>query len=178
MLGRLAALHRELIEQEPDAVGLHCGHLPTGAPADPAAAHFAFARSEPMRRPVTAVTRRELLHGGEVLAGERPGALLLPVSDAALHAFVRAGLRDYWHPITARPEPWLRDVRVDRGPVTAARATAALREGRLIAKREPIGRLPALGAPPVLTPEVRAQRAEQARPFTRALIERALDGTG
>ncbi|MFD7731172.1 nucleotidyltransferase domain-containing protein [Kitasatospora phosalacinea] len=190
--GRLAALHRELIEQEPDAARLHCSYLPDGELADPAAAHFTFAQGEPMRRPVTAVTRRELLDGGEVLAGERPGGLLPPVGDAELHAFIRADLRHYWYPITARPEPWQRDVWVDHGPVTAVRATAALREGRLITKREAITRLPALGAPPglaediaarrygtgappVLTPGARAGRAEQARLFTRTLIERVLD---
>ncbi|MFC8721880.1 nucleotidyltransferase domain-containing protein [Kitasatospora sp. NPDC057198] len=186
---RLAALHRELIERDPDAERLHCSYPSAGELADPAAAHFTFAQGEPMRRPVTAVARRELLDGGEVLAGERPGTLLPPVGDAELHAFIRADLRDYWYPVTARPDPWQRDVWVDHGPVTAVRATAALREGRLITKREAIGRLPALGAPPglaediaarrygtppVLTPEARTERAERARLFTRALIERAL----
>ncbi|GAA2106262.1 hypothetical protein GCM10009759_44270 [Kitasatospora saccharophila] len=73
-LGRLAALRRELIEQEPDAAGPHCGRLPAGESADPAAAHFVFARGEPIRRPVAAVIRSELLDEGELLAGERPGA--------------------------------------------------------------------------------------------------------
>jgi len=186
---RLAALHRELIEREPEAERLHCSYPAAGDLADPAAVHFTFAQGEPMRRPVTAVTRRELLDGGEVLAGEAPDGLLPPVSDAELHAFVRADLRDYWYPITARPDPWQRDVWVDHGPVTVVRATAALREGRLITKREAITRLPALdappglagdiaarryGTPPVLTPEARTERAERARLFTRALIERAL----
>ncbi|WP_245194873.1 nucleotidyltransferase domain-containing protein [Kitasatospora phosalacinea] len=187
--GRITALHRELIEQEPDAERLHCTYLPGGALGDAAAAHFTFAQGEPMDRPVTAVTRRELLDGGTVLAGERPGVLLPPVTDAELHAHIRADLRDYWYPITARPDPWRRDVWVDHGPVTAVRATVALCEGRLIAKREAISRLPALGAPPglaediaarrygvppTLTPGERTRRAERARLFTRTLIERAL----
>ncbi|MFF4339287.1 nucleotidyltransferase domain-containing protein [Kitasatospora sp. NPDC001540] len=187
---RLVALHRELIGRDPDAARLHCSYLPDGELAAAAAAHFTFAQGEPMRRPVTAVTRRELLDGATVLAGERPEVLLPPVDDAELHAFIRADLRDYWYPITARPDPWQRDIWVDHGPVTAVRATAALREGRLITKREAITRLPALdappglaediaarryGTPPVLTPEARTERAEQARLFTRALIERTLN---
>ncbi|QKW22843.1 nucleotidyltransferase domain-containing protein [Kitasatospora sp. NA04385] len=187
--GRLGFLHRQLAEDEPDAAKLHCTYLPDGELGDAVVAHFTFAQEESTWRPVTAVTRRELLDGGTVLKGEKPGVLLPPVTDDELHAHIRADLRDYWYPITARPDPWHRDVWVDHGPVTAARATATLREGRLITKREAIARLPALGAPPglaediaarrygvppVLTPEARAHRAEQARLFTRALIERAL----
>ncbi|WP_081539700.1 MULTISPECIES: nucleotidyltransferase domain-containing protein [Kitasatospora] len=186
---RLAALHRELIADRPDAVRLHCAYVPRTGLADPAVAHFAFAQEEPMDRPVTAVTRRELLDGGRVLAGEAPSALLPPVDDAELHAHIRTDLREFWYPVTARPEPWQRDIWVDHGPVTAVRATVALREGRLISKREAISRLPALGAPaglaadiaarrygvpPALTPEARDERAERARLFTRELIERAL----
>ncbi|WP_199527962.1 nucleotidyltransferase domain-containing protein [Kitasatospora sp. SolWspMP-SS2h] len=186
---RLAALHRKLGAREPGAAKLHCSYLPRRGLGDPAAAHFTFAQGEPMERPVTVIARRELLDAGTVLAGERPDALLPPVSDAALRAHLRADLRDYWYPVTARPEPWRRDIWVDFGPVTAVRATVALREGRLITKREAIARLPALdappglaediaarryGVPPVLTPGERAQRAEQARLFTRLLIERAL----
>ncbi len=186
---RLAALHRELAEEQPGAAKLHCSYLPREELGDPAAAHFTFAQDEPMERPVTVITRRELLDGAVVLAGDPPAALLPPVTDAALHAHIRADLRDYWYPVTDRPEPWQRDIWVDFGPVTAVRATVALREGRLITKREAIARLPALdvppglaediaarryGVPPVLTPEERTRRAEQARRFTRLLIERAL----
>ncbi|MFJ1751358.1 nucleotidyltransferase [Kitasatospora sp. NPDC088134] len=185
----LAALHEQLIAENPDAEKLHCSYPARTALADPAAAHFTFAQGEPMDRPVTLVSRRELLDGGLLLAGEAPEALLPPVADAALRAHLRADLRDYWYPVTARPEPWLRDIWVDHGPVTAARAGIALRTGRLVTKREAIAELPSLGAPsalfvdiaarrygvpPILSDAERAERAEQARLFTRAAIEKAL----
>ncbi|MFD8481088.1 nucleotidyltransferase [Kitasatospora sp. NPDC059673] len=186
----LSVLHQELIAGRPGAEKLHCTYLPQDALADPAADHFTFAQGEPMDRPVPPVTRRELLDGGLRLAGVAPDALLPPVGDPELHAHLRADLRGYWYPVTARPAPWQRDIWVDFGPVIAARATIALRESRLVTKREAIARLPSLGAPlelvadivarrygtPLpLTAERRAQRAEQARLFTRHAIERALE---
>ncbi|RKE22591.1 nucleotidyltransferase domain-containing protein [Streptomyces sp. TLI_171] len=185
----LTDLHQGLTSERPDAAGLHCSYLSRDAVADPAAGHFTFAQGEPTHRPVTVLSRRELLSGGIELAGDPPGSLLPPVDDTALRAHLRADLRDYWYPITARTEPWLRDIWVDYGPVTAARADLALRTGRLVTKREAIAELLALGAPldlvadiaarrygtpPTLTTEQRGERAEQARLFTRATIERTL----
>ncbi|MFJ5921797.1 nucleotidyltransferase domain-containing protein [Kitasatospora sp. NPDC092948] len=186
----LSILHQELIAERSAAEKLHCTYLPQDALADPATDHFTFAQGEPMDRPVTPVTRRELLDGGMQLAGAAPAALLPPVSDRELHAHLRADLRTYWYPVTGRPGPWQHDIWVDFGPITTARATVALRESRLVTKREAIARLPSLGAPPdlvadivarrygtppPLTAERRDQRAEQARLFTRAAIERALE---
>ncbi len=185
----LASLHRQLIAEQPGGEKLHCSYLPQGGLADPAADHFTFAQGEPMDRPVTLVTRRELLDGGMRLAGAEPAGLLPPVGDPELHAHLRADLRTFWYPVTERPDPWQRDIWVDLGPITAARATVALRENRLITKREAIALLPALGAPTALvadlaarrygtpaplTAEQRDRRAEDARLFTRAAIERAL----
>ncbi|MFI9784400.1 nucleotidyltransferase domain-containing protein [Kitasatospora sp. NPDC051984] len=185
----LSVLHEELIAERPGAEKLHCTYLPQDALADPAADHFTFAQGEPMDRPVTVITRRELLDGGLRLAGVAPDVLLLPVGDPELHAHLRADLRTYWYPVTDRPGPWQHDIWVDFGPITAARATIALRESRLVTKREAIAQLPALGAPSELVADIvarrygtplpitadeRDQRAEQARQFTRTAIERAL----
>ncbi|MFD8595496.1 nucleotidyltransferase domain-containing protein [Kitasatospora sp. NPDC059646] len=187
--GELTELHRRLIAEQPGGEKLHCTYLPQGDLADPAADHFTFAQGEPMDRPVTPVTRRELLDGGLRLAGGAPAGLLPPVGDRDLHAHLRADLRTFWYPVTDRPGPWRRDIWVDLGPITAARATVALRENRLITKREAIAGLPALGAPPALVADIAARRygtpapltvgqrdrrAEQARLFTRTAIERAL----
>ncbi|MFJ8440789.1 nucleotidyltransferase domain-containing protein [Kitasatospora griseola] len=186
----LALLHQQLIAERSAAEKLHCTYLSQDALADPAVDHFTFAQGEPMDRPVTAVTRRELLDGGLRLAGTEAVALLPPVSDQELHAHLRTDLRVYWYPVTDRPGPWQRDIWVDFGPITTTRATVALRESRLITKREAIARLPSLdapselvadivarryGTPLPLTDEQRDRRAEQARLFTRAAIERALE---
>ncbi|MGW4380194.1 nucleotidyltransferase [Kitasatospora sp. NPDC004531] len=187
----LTELHRKLIDDRPDAEKLHCGYLPQDGLADPADDHFTFAQGEPMDRPVSLISRRELLDGALRLAGSAtPAALLPPVSDAELHEYIRTDLRTYWYPHTARLDLWQHDIWVDFGPITAARATVALRENRLITKREAISQLPHLGAsftlvaditarrygtPLQITDARREQRAEQARLFTRTTIERALE---
>ncbi|MEV4555411.1 nucleotidyltransferase [Kitasatospora sp. NPDC049285] len=187
----LTQLHRQLIDADPDAAKLHCSYLPERGLDDAGRPYFTFAQGEPMDRPVTPISRRELLHGGLVLTGPAPDTLLPPVGDAELHDHIRADLRDYLLPITAKPEPWQQDIWVDHGPITAARATITLRDGRLVTKRAAIDELPLLGAPQSLiddiaarryatplplTPAARTERADAARRFTRTAIERALQG--
>jgi hypothetical protein len=76
------------------------------------------------------------------------------------------------------------------GLLTFARASVTLREGRLITKREALGVLPGLGAPPAVVRDIRqrryenpppaserwrAERGYQARTFLRAAISQLLN---
>src|SRR4051794_1590666 len=56
------------------------------------------------------------------------------------------------------------DIRVDLGPVTFARASATLREGRLIPKRQALDELPALGAPVEVVEDIARRRYEDPAP--------------
>lgn len=186
-------LHRRLIEEFPQAKSLHCSYLVRSRLADTALRHVTFAHRQLFERPVTPVARRELLTGDRALYGPSPAELLPPVGDEELKAFVRADLAAYWRPATDRRKStnWLRDVWVDLGPVTLARAAVTLRDGRLITKGEALEVLAELGAPEQMIADIRARRygperpvswgwrlrrARLARRFVRAGIDRTLAG--
>ncbi|MEO3876621.1 nucleotidyltransferase domain-containing protein [Nonomuraea sp. B12E4] len=172
---RIKALHRSL--DLPLADRLHCSYMARQELADHAVEHVTWAHQEIYRRTVTAITRRELHEAGRVLFGSPPGGLLPPVPDAELAAFVRADLRDFWLEKTRGRRRWLRDVWVDLGMVTVARATVTLREGRLISKREALDVLAELGAPEKVVADVRARRYGTPAPvlsrFRRGRLARA-----
>jgi len=171
----LERLHQDL--DPPLAAHLHCSYLPLGQLAEHGTTHVTWAMEELFERPVTAVTRRELLTGALELYGEPPGELIPPVSDQELADFVRADLRDYWLAKAAGRKRWLREVWVDLGMVTVARATVTLRDGRLISKREALDVLGELGAPEVVVADIRARRYGQRGPvlsrFRRGKLARA-----
>ena len=154
----LTRAHEALIAREPLATGLHCSYLVSGEQDDPGREHLTWAHQELFERPVSPVSRRELHQGGLCLLGPAPAAVLPAVSDAELAAYVRADLRDYWLPKTARPELWRADIWVDLGMLTLARAQMTLRDGRLITKREALDALARAGAPARVVSDIRARR--------------------
>ncbi|MEW2562880.1 nucleotidyltransferase domain-containing protein [Streptomyces griseorubiginosus] len=176
---RLAKLHARL-RAEPLAGQLHCTYLTPSA--DPGRRHLTWAHEELFKRPVTAVTRRELHDFGRVLHGKPPADLLPPVTDRELAAFVVRDQRDFWRPAVDKAPLWTRDVWVDLGLVTFARASVTLREGRLISKREALELLPGLGAPVAVVEDIRGRRYGDPRPavenraeLTRAYLGPAID---
>jgi hypothetical protein len=135
------------------------------------------------------VTRRELHDFGLVVHGEEPAALLPPVTGGQLAAFVAQDLEGFWLPSLDHPPRWDRDIWVDLGLLTLARATVTLRDGRLITKASALCVLTGLGAPAEVVDDIRqrrygdpgpaspqwiARRAELTRTFLRPAIERAL----
>ncbi|WP_043625111.1 nucleotidyltransferase domain-containing protein [Nonomuraea candida] len=182
---RIKAVHRRL--RLPLAERLHCSYLARQELDDLAAEHITWAHGHIFRRPVTAVTRRELHDKPRVLYGPPPAGLLPPVSDAELTRFVRTDLRDYWLVKAQGRRRWLQDVWVDLGMLTVARATVTLRDGRLISKREALDVLAELDAPETVVADIRARRYDTpapvlsrfrrgrlARAFVRTAIRRAL----
>jgi Nucleotidyltransferase domain len=184
---RLGEAHGRLGRAVPLASKLHCSYPAVTELDDPARSHVTWAHEELMRRPVTPVTRRELHDFGLVLYGEAPAALLPPVTDAELADFVVKDLVGFWRPALDHPARWTRDIWVDLGLLTVARATVTLRDGRLITKGEALGALADLGAPPEVVDDIRqrrygdpgpapepwiARRAELTLAFLRPTIER------
>ncbi|MFF8732548.1 nucleotidyltransferase domain-containing protein [Streptomyces sp. NPDC015171] len=186
---RVATLHHRLRRAAPPAVRLlHCGYLAPAVLDDPGRSHLTWAHDGLLRRPVTPVTRRELHAFGRVLYGGTPAALLPPVPDRQLAEFVVRDQRDFWRPAVDRARLWRRDVWVDLGLLTFARAGVTLREGRLISKREALAELSALGAPAEVVEDItrrrygtpapapasdawRGRRAEAARAFLGPAID-------
>lgn len=186
---RVRRLHRALDRAEPLAAKLHCSYLLRTELADPEHRHLTWAHRHLLDRPVTPVTRRELATGGRTLYGAPPAGMIPDVSDAVLAEFVRRDLATFWRPATARRSNWWRDIWVDLGTVTVARASVTLAEGRLISKGEALDVLATMGAPADVCADIRARRygeparlsprgrwrrGEAARVFVRSGIDEVL----
>ncbi|MCT9080530.1 DUF4111 domain-containing protein [Streptomyces fulvoviolaceus] len=161
---RLVVLHRGL-RTEPLAADLHCSYLTPDTLDDLDLRHLTWAHDHVMRRTVTPVTRRELHAFGRVLHGRAPADLLPAVQDRELDEFVVGDQRDFWRPAVDKACLWTQDIWVDLGLLTFARATATLRHGRLISKREALELLPELGAPVEVVEDVGLRR--YGRPVSR-----------
>ena len=185
----LRQAHQALHSQVPLAEKLHCSYVVASELGDAGRSHLTWAHGELFERVVSPVTRRELRQGGLSLLGPAPAGAVPPVTDDELADYVRGDMRDYWYPKTAMPELWLADIWVDLGLLTFGRATVTLSTGRLITKREALGVLADLGAPPAVLSDIferryadpvpiaeswRAERGEQARTYLREAIRRFL----
>lgn len=155
---RLTAYHRRLYRDEPAAAKLHCSYLPATAAEDASARHFTWAAGRSMRRPVSLVTRCELLRFGRVLAGATPADILSPVSDEDLAAYIRYSLRKHVLDVIAWPHNCFRDSHVDLCTLIVARAAVTLRDGCLITKGEALAELTRRAAPPRLVADIRRRR--------------------
>lgn len=151
-------LHQQLAKMSPLTAKLHCSYASATELDDPSMPHLTWAHEELMSRPITPVTRRELHDFGLVLSGRPPAGLLPVTSDAELARFVVRDLGSFWLPALDHPERWNRDVWVDLGLLTLARACVTLRSGRLITKGEALDVLTEAGAPPELVDDIRKRR--------------------
>jgi hypothetical protein len=186
---QLRRMHEALIGDEELADKLHCSYVVRDQLADAGRCHVTWAMGELFDRPVSPISRRELRQGGLCVHGPEPAALVPAITDQELTDYVRAQLRDYWYPKTAKPELWLREIWVDLGLLTLARASVTLQDGRLISKREALEVLARLDAPADVVHDIyqrryeagqpiseqwRSRRAQLARTFVRASIARVL----
>lgn len=162
----LQHVHETLLGQVRLAGALHCAYLVRCELADAGQRHLTWAHGELLHRVVSPVSRRELCHGGLCLLGPAPAAVVPAVTDQELATYIRGDLRDFWYPSTERPELWLRDIWVDLGMCTLARAAVTLQDGRLITKREALEVLASWGAPAEVVRDIYQRRYETAGPVT------------
>jgi hypothetical protein len=174
---RLGEVHESLGKSTALASGLHCSYCAAGELDDAARLHLTWAHEELMRRPVTPVTRRELFDFGLVLYGGEPAALLPPVTGDQLAGFVVQDMESFWLPSLDHPERWDRDIWVDLGLLTLARATVTLRDGKLITKAEALRVLTELGAPAEVVDDIRQRRYGDPGPASRRWIARRAELT-
>jgi hypothetical protein len=174
---RLGEVHEGLGNAFVLAPGLHCSYCAAGELDDVARLHLTWAHEELMRRRVTLVTRRELFDFGLVLYGEEPAALLPRVTDEQLAEFVVQDMEGFWLPSLDHPERWERDIWVDLGLLTLARATVTLREGKLITKAEALSVLTELGAPAEVVEDIRQRRYGNPGPASRRWTARRAELT-
>jgi len=162
----LRLVHEAVHSQVPMAEKLHCTYVVRAELGDIGRRHLAWAHGEFLFRRVSPVSRRELCLGDLCLLGPAPSSLVPPVTDEELTGYIRTDLRDYWYPRTARADLWLRDIWVDVGLLTFARATVTLREGRLITKREALEVLARLGAPADVIQDIYQRRYQSPQPIS------------
>jgi hypothetical protein len=174
---RLGEVHESLGSASALASRLHCSYCVAGELDDATRLHLTWAHEELMRRPVTPVTRRELFDFGLVLYGEEPAGLLPPVTDEQLAEFVVQDMESFWLPSLDHPERWDRDIWVDLGLLTLARATVTLRDGKLITKAEALCVLTELGAPAEVVDDIRQRRYGDPGPASRRWIARRAELT-
>jgi hypothetical protein len=174
---RLGEVHERLGSSSALGSRLHCSYCAAGELEDPARVHLTWAHEEFMRRPVTPVTRRELHDFGLVLYGEAPAALLAPVTGEQLAGFVVRDLAGFWLPSLDHRERWDRDIWVDLGLLTFARAAVTLRDGTLITKARALGVLTGLGAPAEVVDDIRQRRYGDPGPASPRWIARRAELT-
>jgi hypothetical protein len=80
------------------------------------------------------------------------------VTDGQLTDFILDDLRNFWRPSLEHPEWYVRDIWVDLGLFTLARAKATLNDGKLITKAEALHALTEMGAPPEVLNDIRQHR--------------------
>ncbi|MFB7331148.1 nucleotidyltransferase domain-containing protein [Streptomyces adustus] len=174
---QLGEVHQNLADAIPLASKLHCGYPVVAELDDPSHPHLTWAHEELMHRPVTPVTRRELHEFGLVIYGQPPADLLPPVTDGQLADFIVEDLKSFWLPALDHPEWWMRDIWIDLGLLTLARATATLRDGRLITKADALGVLTELGAPTAVVDDIRQRRYGVPDPATEQWTNRRAELT-
>ncbi|MFJ9539847.1 nucleotidyltransferase domain-containing protein [Streptomyces sp. NPDC101225] len=174
---QLSAMHEALGRDVLLASRLHCSYLAVSELDDAARSPLTWAHEELTHRPVTPVTRRELHAFGRVLHGRPPAGLLPPVTDRQLADFILEDLQDFWRPALEHPQRWRRDIWVDLGLLTLARATVTLQEGRLITKAEALDVLTELGAPIDVVDDIRQRRYGTPGPADHQWISRRASPT-
>ncbi|MCX4826393.1 nucleotidyltransferase [Streptomyces sp. NBC_01142] len=174
---RLGEVHETLGSVIPLASKLHCSYPALTELDDPLRSHLTWAHEELMHRPVTPVTRRELHDFGLVLYGRPPADLLPPVTDRQLADFIVKDLQNFWRPALDHPERWTRDIWVDLGLLTLARATVTLQDGKLITKAEALDVLAELGAPTAVVDDIRQRRYGAPGPANEQWINRRAELT-
>jgi hypothetical protein len=174
---RLAEVHEGLAAAMALASNLHCSYCAAAELDDPARSHLTWAHEQLMHRPVTPVTRRELHDFGLVLYGEEPVALLPVMTGEQLAEFVVQDLETFWLPSLDQTESWERDIWVDLGLLTFARATVTLRDGRLISKAEALDVLGELRAPAEVVDDIRQRRYGEPGPASPQWIARRAELT-
>lgn len=174
---QLGEVHESLGRVFPLASKLHCSYPAVTQLDDPERSHLTWAHEELMRRPITPVTRRELHGFGLVLYGRTPADLLPPVTGRQLVDFIVRDLQTFWRPALDHPERWTRDIWVDLGLLTMARAAATLQEGKLITKAEALDALARMGAPTDVVDDIRQRRYGTPGPANEQWIKRRAELT-
>lgn len=135
----LVNLHKDLDRGTAAGTDLGCVYVDANRLVEPAGLHPTWTHGKLVQRPLSGVTRAELVRHGFPAFGRAPTDLFPPMSDDEVRAAVRAELCGYWAWAARRPYMWLSPVIADLGLTSMARGRYALRTGQLLTKSEAIG---------------------------------------
>jgi len=157
----LTEIHQRLARRSQHADALHCAYVPMNDVADVTRKHWTWAFGELFRRPLSRISRAELLAEPIVVFGPLPSSWLPPMGSGELRDAARAELAGYWTRALRKRAIWLQDVYVDLGLTVWARADATISDGVLITKTEAIARMAERGVPPDVVDGVARRREGQ-----------------
>ena len=160
----LRSLHEELDLGIAAGSDLGCQYVEEGLVGDRPALHPTWTHSCLVQRPLSCITRAELVRFGPAVFGRPPADVLVPMTDDDLREAARAELRGYWAWASRRPWMWLDPGIADLGLSGMARARHTLRTGRLLTKTEAIEQV---HGPAWLIDQLRARRRGEPVPSPR-----------
>lgn len=154
-LAALVSIHEELDRGTAAGLDLGCVYVSGSALLDHRARHPTWTHGGLVQRPLSAITRAELVRYGFAVLGRPPAAVLPPMTGDDVRAAARAEVCGYWAWAARRPFMWRYPVIADLGLTAMARGRHALRTGDLLTKTQAIE---AADAPRWLIEQLRARR--------------------
>lgn len=148
-------MHEELDRGIAAGSDLGCQHVQEGLVGDRRALHPTWTHSRLVQRPLSCITRAELVRCGPAVSVDPPADVLVPMNDDDLREAVRAELCGYWAWASRRPWMWLDPGIADLALSGMARARYTLRTGQLLTKTEAIEQV---HGPAWLIDQLRARR--------------------
>lgn len=151
----LVAIHRGLDATTAAGANLGCAYVASSVLSDWASRHPTWTHRVLVERPLSGITRAELVRHGRAIFGRPPGAVLASMTDDDVRRAARAELTGYWAKAVRHPWWWLDPAIADLGLSSMARGRHALATGNLLTKTSAID---AVQAPDWLRADLRARR--------------------
>lgn len=152
----LTTLHRSLDATTAAGADLGCAYVSEPSLLDADACHPTWTHGRLIDRPLSGITRAELVRCGFAIFGRPPQTVLPAVSDDDVRRAALAELAGYRTKAVRRPWWWLDPSISDLGLTSMARARHALATGTLLTKTASID---ATHAPEWLREDLRSRRA-------------------
>lgn len=155
----ITAVHRTLDATTAAGANLGCAYVAGSSLLDAASRHPTWTHGHLVDRPLSGITRAELVRHGFAVFGRPPDAVLASMSDDDVRRAAQAELAGYWARAVRHPWWWLDPSIADLGLTSMARARHALATGTLITKTSAID---AAQAPGWLRGDLHARRCGSA----------------
>ena len=131
---QIHSLHRRLDATTSAGTDLGCAYVAAQSLPDAACRHPTWTHGQLVDRPLSGITRAELVRHGFAVLGRAPTTVLPAMSDDDVRRAAREELMGYWTTAVRRPWWWLAPAIADLGLTSMARARHTLATGELITK--------------------------------------------